>query len=132
MEKKTTSLAEYAARLKAATSAPPKVSSPKDGINCLFLGTWEDKEYIPNLKGMFNGLNTWVCTDPLQTLSHLEMYCEKRNVTRVVSTSVPILRKLLEVLGNNREVKSVGDYACLLYTSPSPRDRTRSRMPSSA
>jgi mRNA interferase RelE/StbE len=26
----------------------------------------------------------------------------------------------------------VGDYRCLLYTSPSPRDRTRSRMPSSA
>ena len=26
----------------------------------------------------------------------------------------------------------VGDYSCLLYTSPSPRDRTRSRMPSSA
>ena len=23
-------------------------------------------------------------------------------------------------------------YLCLLYTSPSPRDRTRSRMPSSA
>ena len=23
-------------------------------------------------------------------------------------------------------------YCCLLYTSPSPRDRTRSRMPSSA
>ena len=26
----------------------------------------------------------------------------------------------------------VWDVACLLYTSPSPRDRTRSRMPSSA
>ena len=25
-----------------------------------------------------------------------------------------------------------GAYICLLYTSPSPRDRTRSRMPSSA
>ena len=25
-----------------------------------------------------------------------------------------------------------GDNPCLLYTSPSPRDRTRSRMPSSA
>ena len=24
------------------------------------------------------------------------------------------------------------DFVCLLYTSPSPRDRTRSRMPSSA
>ena len=27
---------------------------------------------------------------------------------------------------------SVSGYTCLLYTSPSPRDRTRSRMPSSA
>ena len=26
----------------------------------------------------------------------------------------------------------VQDFICLLYTSPSPRDRTRSRMPSSA
>ena len=26
----------------------------------------------------------------------------------------------------------VGSLSCLLYTSPSPRDRTRSRMPSSA
>ena len=35
----------------------------------------------------------------------------------------------MEVLG----IQSVNLYAsCLLYTSPSPRDRTRSRMPSSA
>ena len=27
---------------------------------------------------------------------------------------------------------SMNNYHCLLYTSPSPRDRTRSRMPSSA
>ena len=26
----------------------------------------------------------------------------------------------------------IGEETCLLYTSPSPRDRTRSRMPSSA
>ena len=30
------------------------------------------------------------------------------------------------------EAKSVISLGCLLYTSPSPRDRTRSRMPSSA
>ena len=29
-------------------------------------------------------------------------------------------------------VEASGPYTCLLYTSPSPRDRTRSRMPSSA
>ena len=28
--------------------------------------------------------------------------------------------------------KNLDDTTCLLYTSPSPRDRTRSRMPSSA
>ena len=32
--------------------------------------------------------------------------------------------------GMDKEVEQAGD--CLLYTSPSPRDRTRSRMPSSA
>ena len=36
--------------------------------------------------------------------------------------------------GGKKNVLAVGDEAktCLLYTSPSPRDRTRSRMPSSA
>jgi len=29
-------------------------------------------------------------------------------------------------------ILAVTSYTCLLYTSPSPRDRTRSRMPSSA
>ena len=31
-----------------------------------------------------------------------------------------------------RDVKKNGDKACLLYTSPSPRDDATSRMPSSA
>ena len=30
------------------------------------------------------------------------------------------------------ELKELNNQLCLLYTSPSPRDRTRSRMPSSA
>ena len=39
--------------------------------------------------------------------------------------------------GNNKRRSKKSEYAiqlmdCLLYTSPSPRDRTRSRMPSSA
>ena len=29
-------------------------------------------------------------------------------------------------------IQTAESYNCLLYTSPSPRDRTRSRMPSSA
>ena len=36
-------------------------------------------------------------------------------------------------VGNIGKFICIGlNYSCLLYTSPSPRDRTRSRMPSSA
>mgnify|MGYP003328463624 CR=1 FL=1 len=36
--------------------------------------------------------------------------------------------------GENHSINELAEmfYDCLLYTSPSPRDRTRSRMPSSA
>ena len=37
-----------------------------------------------------------------------------------------------EIGGDQWVVKAQVHTGCLLYTSPSPRDRTRSRMPSSA
>ena len=37
-----------------------------------------------------------------------------------------------EIPDEQTEDLNVTDRDCLLYTSPSPRDRTRSRMPSSA
>ena len=46
------------------------------------------------------------------------------------SATVPVLE-----LRDGRVIEESLDimfWACLLYTSPSPRDRTRSRMPSSA
>ena len=42
------------------------------------------------------------------------------------------LKKLLEGQAVSLETYTYNRNACLLYTSPSPRDRTRSRMPSSA
>ena len=46
----------------------------------------------------------------------------------------PEAKKKLAILGYNRMTSYLRDMCkfCLLYTSPSPRDRTRSRMPSSA
>ena len=38
----------------------------------------------------------------------------------------------LTVHANMQKTQTASSNACLLYTSPSPRDRTRSRMPSSA
>ena len=42
------------------------------------------------------------------------------------------LKKRLKFNETTQHGLSQLDYSCLLYTSPSPRDRTRSRMPSSA
>ena len=52
------------------------------------------------------------------------------------STITDLLRPPMLPYVNADEIQRVLDCdnmeACLLYTSPSPRDRTRSRMPSSA
>ena len=40
--------------------------------------------------------------------------------------------RVLDAWKETCEGKTVREHVCLLYTSPSPRDRTRSRMPSSA
>ena len=56
-----------------------------------------------------------------------ELIC--RILPQISSTDISLVEK--------RDVKNIGiivisSDSCLLYTSPSPRDRTRSRMPSSA
>ena len=43
-----------------------------------------------------------------------------------------VLHALRQLLDAQHPVVYKVDLPCLLYTSPSPRDRTRSRMPSSA
>ena len=48
------------------------------------------------------------------------------------SASAIIDSSLTNVVGNKMGKISAWYDNCLLYTSPSPRDRTRSRMPSSA
>ena len=49
-----------------------------------------------------------------------------RSLVRRTQVSQAIFKKLNHVISPSQF------YVCLLYTSPSPRDRTRSRMPSSA
>ena len=53
-----------------------------------------------------------------------------------IDIGVHILDLTLWLMGNPQPVAVTGvartELACLLYTSPSPRDRTRYRMPSSA
>ena len=54
----------------------------------------------------------------------------------LADTPVKLMSKLHQIYSGTIKFESgksmVLDHTCLLYTSPSPRDRTRSRMPSSA
>ena len=57
---------------------------------------------------------------------------EPQSSTSTFTITIPVYKKeVLAVLIKNPKDGSVF-YTCLLYTSPSPRDRQRSRMPSSA
>ena len=70
-----------------------------------------------------------------QTISNLDVF-----YNLVDSASGYLFRDLTDVKKVNLEMNFGTDYSifanqvrgCLLYTSPSPRDRTRYRMPSSA
>ena len=46
--------------------------------------------------------------------------------------SVTVGHSISETVNFRNKSLEASDRSCLLYTSPSPRDRTRSRMPSSA
>ena len=53
-------------------------------------------------------------------------------VGRAVTISRTHKKKTEFITGEVEEFEPGEGWICLLYTSPSPRDRTRSRMPSSA
>ena len=57
---------------------------------------------------------------------------EKETRVAIVPVSIPKLIKLGFEIVIEKGAGEKSGYSCLLYTSPSPRDRTRSRMPSSA
>jgi len=89
--------------------------TPTSQSPALFLGTFEDKPYVPYLKEFFQGTPCFVVCEPVEMLAQLGMYCEKRNIRSVVSTSTTILSKLLDRLGNPRSKPSLADYAGSLF-----------------
>ena len=95
---------------------------------------YEPREEIYEAKEVMDKILIWLTMyrttagDDVVTYKKMREYVEKKS---------KILEKLIKALRyeeDNRDavLKYKRDIICLLYTSPSPRDRTRSRMPSSA
>ena len=98
---------------------------------------------FPKLKGYFvnqTGDNRieedW--RKALGTFEAVDLYAATERMTRIEKTiweaehKPKLLRFAFESRRGRRLVDAAPANSCLLYTSPSPRDRTRSRMPSSA
>ena len=71
-----------------------------------------------------------ICPNNLLNVAHKK----KGAVVGIVNAGKPLpMLSVMDAVHENLIIPIlIGDKNCLLYTSPSPRDRTRSRMPSSA
>ena len=82
--------------------------------------------YVPDLNALLS--KTRLTLAPLRFGAGL-----KGKVASSIGVGVPVIGTSIAFEGMAQEgLPDVILQACLLYTSPSPRDRTRSRMPSSA
>ena len=99
-----------------------------DGYNAVQLAFSDKKEKNTSapLKGHFKKANTTAKAKVAEFRSAFEN-ANMGDELRVEDVFVE--GDLVKVTG---KTKGKGFQGCLLYTSPSPRDRTRSRMPSSA
>ena len=117
---------------------PLRISEQPEGTNhvdMLLISNKKGMQHYCGIKSMSRFLNSQISKN-----EHKTQYCRRcLNPFR----SKDSLKDHVEYCSNNEAVrisypekgsdKSILKFKnCLLYTSPSPRDRTRSRMPSSA
>ncbi len=100
------SLTNHIANLRNAAPAPTKIVAD-DAM--LFLGTHMDKPYLRMLKSCTAGTSCFLYLEPVTTMLQVEMYCTKKGITKILSTSVPLLRRLLD--WDKRRAPSLSDYA---------------------
>ena len=100
--------------------------STRDGVEKID----ESKKYLPAAKKTQQIISRLLSENP--QLAQLPLYLAyKNNPTRENADNLllHLAEENAEYLGSREDYVS---YICLLYTSPSPRDKRQSRMPSSA
>ncbi len=84
-------------------------------MNLLFLGTFEDQTYAPHLKPLVGGATVFTAFKEVSTLTELEVFCKKRNISGVFSTSKSLLLKLLNLQGKVKPSVSIDNYQGSLF-----------------
>jgi DNA polymerase I-like protein with 3'-5' exonuclease and polymerase domains len=79
-------------------------------------GSYGDKEWLPHLKGCVGSVTTFVRLEEVTTLTTVKMYCKQKGVTRIISTSISLLKKLLD--WDKRAAPSLDNYSGSHFTIP--------------
>lgn len=84
--------------------------------NLCFYGTSLDSEYLSALKSCVGGATTYIKLDKVTTITEVVLYCAARNVTGIISTSIPLLCKLLH--WDKTKAPALSNYAGSLFRIP--------------
>lgn len=110
---KKISLADHIAECRAKEAeAPKKVAD--DAI--LYWGTGFDKSYLPLLKSCVGSATTFLRMEEVTTLSTVKIYCKQKRVSRVISSSPSLLKKLLH--WDKKKAPSLSNYSGSYFTMP--------------
>lgn len=107
-----TSLASHIATLRKREASKPIKAD--DVI--LYWGTLADKNYLHFLKPCVGSATTYIRTETVETLTQVSMYCAKKGITRIVSSSTSLLQKLLH--WDRRAAAKLSNYAGSYFTIP--------------
>ena len=81
----------------------------------LFVGTHLDKPYLPHLKGCVGTAKVFLITEDISTWYQIKNYCEKRDITKVATTSIALLSRLLPFTDATKKQPSIDNYAGSLF-----------------
>ena len=100
-----------------------------------FIGDVRDKERLLRALDGVDYVVHAAATKIVPTAEYNPFECIKTNVIgamNVIDACIDKRVKKVIALSTDKASSPINLYGCLLYTSPSPRDRQKSRMPSSA
>ena len=118
----------------ASNQGPPPIVAAQQaadrGVRIYTIGYGTERGGVMDCSGTFSGYDSWGGGWGGGGPGSATKYSVARDfrvldILRTCDTAEEAKAKMIGFDGG-------GIWACLLYTSPSPRDRTRSRMPSSA
>ena len=102
-------LAAMVAQARAKDLATKVESSTRADNAILFWGTSDDKTYLTYLKPCVGSCTTFLRTEEVVVLTMVQLYCHQKKLSRIVSTSTSLLRKLLN--WDKKKAPSLKDYA---------------------